>query len=137
MALRPAINALDVRSRKLSNFCKDIGYRMDNKYLLSRAPSCFGRYFNLLVPAAFTVVKTDHLHWASVVGYCPVSLYVIHKEELCLSSEDINRLMIKYIPLTLDPRRGLRYSFETPTFNQNDLAMRNTADVTGGKSIAV
>jgi hypothetical protein len=31
----------------------------------------------------------------------------------------------------------LRYSSETPTFYQNYLAMRNTADVTDGKSIAV
>jgi hypothetical protein len=34
-------------------------------------------------------------------------------------------------------QRRLIYSFETPTFYQNDLAMRNTADVTGGKPIAV
>jgi hypothetical protein len=37
-------------------------------------------------------------------------------------------------PLTLYPRR---YSSETPTFYQNDLAMRNTAGLTGGKPIAV
>jgi hypothetical protein len=30
----------------------------------------------------------------------------------------------------------LRYSSETPTFYQNGVAMRNTADVTGGKPIA-
>jgi hypothetical protein len=45
-----------------------------------------------------------------------------------------------YIPLTLYPRRGsrgVRYSSETPTFYQNYLAMRNTADVTGGKPIAI
>jgi hypothetical protein len=29
------------------------------------------------------------------------------------------------------------YSSETPTFYQNNLAVRNTVDVTGGKSIAV
>jgi hypothetical protein len=34
-------------------------------------------------------------------------------------------------------QRRLRYSSETPTFYQNDLAMRNTADVKGGKPIAV
>jgi hypothetical protein len=33
--------------------------------------------------------------------------------------------------------RGIRYSFETPTFYQNLLAMKNTADFTGGKPIAV
>jgi hypothetical protein len=34
-------------------------------------------------------------------------------------------------------QRSLRYSFETPTFYQNDLGMRNTAGVTGGKPTAV
>jgi hypothetical protein len=33
-------------------------------------------------------------HWARVVGYGPFSLWVIHKEGLCPSSGDINRLMI-------------------------------------------
>jgi hypothetical protein len=32
--------------------------------------------------------------WASVVGYGPFSLCVIHKESLCPSSRDINRLMM-------------------------------------------
>jgi hypothetical protein len=34
-------------------------------------------------------------------------------------------------------QRHLRYPSETPTFYQNYLAIRNTADVTGGKPIAV
>jgi hypothetical protein len=34
-------------------------------------------------------------------------------------------------------QRHLRYSFETPTFYRNDLAMRNIADVTDGEAIAV
>jgi hypothetical protein len=33
-------------------------------------------------------------HWARVVGYGPFSLWVIHKEDLCPSSGEINRLMI-------------------------------------------
>jgi hypothetical protein len=33
-------------------------------------------------------------HWAHVVGYGPFSLCVIHKEGLCPSSGDINRLMM-------------------------------------------
>jgi hypothetical protein len=33
-------------------------------------------------------------HWARVVGYGPFSLYVIHKEGLCFSSVDNNRLMM-------------------------------------------
>jgi hypothetical protein len=32
-------------------------------------------------------------HWALVVGYSPLSLRVIHKEDLCPSSGSINRLM--------------------------------------------
>jgi hypothetical protein len=35
-----------------------------------------------------------NLHWSLVVGYGPYSLCVIHKEGLCLSSGDINRLMM-------------------------------------------
>jgi hypothetical protein len=44
-----------------------------------------------------------------------------------------------YIPLTLYPRiiRGIWYSSVTPTFYHNYLTMRDTADVTGGKPIAV
>jgi hypothetical protein len=33
-------------------------------------------------------------HWARVVGYGPLPLWVIHKEGLCPSSGDINRLMM-------------------------------------------
>jgi hypothetical protein len=33
-------------------------------------------------------------HWARVVDYGPFSLCVIHKEGLCPSSGDINRLMM-------------------------------------------
>jgi hypothetical protein len=33
-------------------------------------------------------------HWARVVGYGPFSLWVIHKEGLCPSSGEINRLMV-------------------------------------------
>jgi hypothetical protein len=45
-----------------------------------------------------------------------------------------------YIPLRPYPRRGSRGISDIPlrpTFYQNKLAMRNTADVTGGKPIAV
>jgi hypothetical protein len=51
-----------------------------------------------------------------------------------------NYLCQYYIHTThaLSPRqRHLKYSSETPTFYQNYLAMKNTADVTGGKSISV
>jgi hypothetical protein len=62
--------------------------------LLSRAPPCFGRHVKPLVPAAFTVIVPTNPHWARVVGYGMFSLYVIHKEGLCPSSGDINRLMM-------------------------------------------
>jgi hypothetical protein len=39
------------------------------------------------------VTKPTNLH--RVVGYGPFSLCVIHKEGLCPSSVDINRLMMK------------------------------------------
>jgi hypothetical protein len=44
------------------------------------------------------LVRTYHAptkpHWARVVGYGPFSLCVIHKEGLCPSSRDNNRLMM-------------------------------------------
>jgi hypothetical protein len=37
-------------------------------------------------------------HWTRVVGYGPLSLYVIPKEGLCPSSKDINKLiMMKFL----------------------------------------
>jgi hypothetical protein len=42
----------------------------------------------------------------------------------------------RFIPEWIaDLRRDLRYFSEITTFYQNDLAVRNTADVTGGKPI--
>jgi hypothetical protein len=38
--------------------------------------------------------KPTKLHWARMVGYGPFSLCVIHKEGLCPSSGDINRLVM-------------------------------------------
>jgi hypothetical protein len=52
-----AVSALIVRSRKLSNARK--GQTSDRwPKLLSRAPPCFRRHVELLVPAAFAVVST-------------------------------------------------------------------------------
>jgi hypothetical protein len=65
-----------------------VGHWMSAKKLLSRAPPSFGRHVKLLIPAAFAVVSTRQ----SVLG--PISLCVIHKEVLCPSSGDINRLMM-------------------------------------------
>jgi hypothetical protein len=63
------------------------------KNLLFRASPCFGRHVKPLFPAVFAAVSTNPL-WARVVGYGPFSLWVIHKEGLCFSSGDINRLMM-------------------------------------------
>jgi hypothetical protein len=55
-----------------------------------------------LVAAVFEGVSPTNPHW--VVGYGPFSLCVIHKEGLCPSSGDINRLMMMVLrmlfPLT-------------------------------------
>jgi hypothetical protein len=77
--------------------------RWVSKNLLSRAPSCLGRHVKPLVPAAFAVVSTNP-HWPSVVGYGPFSLCVIHKEGLCPSSANIDRLtmMIYYLFVSYD-----------------------------------
>jgi hypothetical protein len=46
-------------------------------------------------------------HWARVVGYGPFSLWVIHKEGLCPSSGDINRLMMILLDRRLRLTRDL------------------------------
>jgi hypothetical protein len=53
----PAVSALRVRSRKLSNVLKS--HRMVDQNLLSRAPQCFGWYVKPLFPAAFVVVSIN------------------------------------------------------------------------------
>jgi hypothetical protein len=45
-----------MRSRKLSKRWSVIGWVTE--FLLSRAPSCFGRYVKPLVPAVFAIVST-------------------------------------------------------------------------------
>jgi hypothetical protein len=40
-------------------------------------------------------LTTTNPYWARVEGYGPFALCVIHKEGLCPSSGDINRLMMK------------------------------------------
>jgi hypothetical protein len=64
-------------------------------------------YFELLRASEGTLSRWSRLHlqslaptnphWARVVGYGPFSLWVIHKEGLCPSSGDINRLMMMMI----------------------------------------
>jgi hypothetical protein len=47
-------------------------------------------------------------HWAGVVGYGLFPLCVIHKEGLCPTSEDINRLMMMMISNILSSKRQVR-----------------------------
>jgi hypothetical protein len=58
---------------------------------LAKATQCLGRHGKLLVPAAFAVVS---IHQPALGPHCGYSLSVIHKEGLCPSSEDLNRLMM-------------------------------------------
>jgi hypothetical protein len=64
-----------------------------NKNLLFQAPPCFGSNVKPLVPAAFAVVCTHQPALGPRGGLWPAFLCVIHKEGLCPSSGDINRLM--------------------------------------------
>jgi hypothetical protein len=70
------------------------------KNLLSRAPPCFARHVKPLVPAAFAGISTNP-HWVLVVDYGPFFLCVIHKEGLCPSSGNINRLTMMMMILSL------------------------------------
>jgi hypothetical protein len=70
-----------------------VSYRMSDQNLLYRAPPCFKRHVKPLVPDAFAVVST-HQPALGPRGYGPFSLCVMHKEGLCPSSKDINRLMM-------------------------------------------
>jgi hypothetical protein len=63
------------------------------KKILSETPPCFGRHVKPLVLSAFAVVST-HQPALGPRGYGPFSLCAVHKEGLCHSSGDINRLMI-------------------------------------------
>jgi hypothetical protein len=87
--------------RKLSNFVWSSGGYPKFNYL--KLLCGFGKHVRPLVPAV--VVVSTNLHWGHVVGYGPFSLCVVHKEGLCPSSGDINRLMIIFvlIPITLLP----------------------------------
>jgi hypothetical protein len=48
-------------------------------------------------------------HWARMVGYGPYSLWVIHKEGLCPSSGDINRLMMMIAIQSLVKRKSIQF----------------------------
>jgi hypothetical protein len=85
MALRSV--HFGVRSWKLSNIGQ---WWMGDQKLLSQAPPCFERH----VKARLHLQSLAPTPRYRVVCYDPFSLCVIHKEGLCPSSRDINRLMM-------------------------------------------
>jgi hypothetical protein len=62
--------------------------------ILSSSALRIVNHVKLLVSAAFAVVSTHQKYAGPVLSYGPFSLSVIHKEGLCPSSGDINRLML-------------------------------------------
>jgi hypothetical protein len=90
----PAVSALGVRSRKLSNALNgqswDGGLKPYHLELLRASEGTLSRWSQLHLQ----LLAPTNPHWARVVGYGPFSLWVIHKEGLCPSSGDINRLMM-------------------------------------------
>jgi hypothetical protein len=68
-------------------------------------------YGTLLVAAAFAVVIIHQSALRLRGGHGPFSSCVIHKEDLCPSSGDINRLMIMYINLSRIHNKSLTSAF--------------------------
>jgi hypothetical protein len=60
-------------------------------------------------------LKPTNPHWPCMVGFSPFSLCVIHKEGLCPSSGDVNRLMmvILYSPFATSTRTIEKRAFYT------------------------
>jgi hypothetical protein len=89
-----AVSALGVRSRKLSTGLN--GQSWDGRpkiyylELLRASKGTLSHWSRLYLQ----LIALTNLHWARLVGYGSFSLWVIHKEGLCPSSGDINRLMM-------------------------------------------
>jgi hypothetical protein len=108
----PAVRALRRAIAKVKQHWSVIGWVTKN--LLSRTPPCFGTRIKPLDRLQLQSLAPINPHWTRVVGYGPFSLCVIHKEGLCPSSRGINGLMMMmmtYIPLTFNPRRGKEIFF--------------------------
>jgi hypothetical protein len=93
---RPAVSALGVRLPKLNNALNGQSwdgwpkpYHLD---FLRASEGTLSRWSRLHLQSLAPI----NSHWARVVGHGPFSLLAIHKEGLCLSSGDINRLMMMY-----------------------------------------
>jgi hypothetical protein len=65
--------------------------------LLCASEGTLSRWSRVLLQS----LTSTNPHWARVVGYGPFSLWVIHKEDLCPGSGDINRLMMKISETTV------------------------------------
>jgi hypothetical protein len=64
------------------------------KNLVSRVTPCFGKHVKPLVPVIFAVVSIHKSALGPRGGFMASSPCVIHKEGLCPSNGDINRLMM-------------------------------------------
>jgi hypothetical protein len=86
------VYVLGAQSRKLSNIGRSSNkwpkiYYLELHRTLESTLSRWSRlHLQLLTPT--------NPHWAGMVGYGAFFLWVIHKEDICASSGDINRLMI-------------------------------------------
>jgi hypothetical protein len=89
----PAVSALGVRSRRLSNALNDQSWDgwLKNYHLelLRASEGTFIRWSRLHLQS----LAPTNPHWARG-GLWPFLLVGVHKEGLCLSSGDINRLMM-------------------------------------------
>jgi hypothetical protein len=90
----PAVSALGVRSRKLSNALNGQSWdgwpKPYHLELLRASEGTLSRWSRLRLQS----LAPTNPQWARVVGYRPFSLWVIHKKGLCPSSGDVNRLMM-------------------------------------------
>jgi hypothetical protein len=81
-----------VRSWKLSNVCQSLD-GWPKIYFLESLRASEGKLSRWSRLHLQSLAPTNP-HWARVVGYSPFSLCIIHKEGLCPSSGDINRVMM-------------------------------------------
>jgi hypothetical protein len=88
----PAVSALQRAIAKVKQRWLVNGWVIKN--FLCQAPPCFEGTLSRWPRLNFQWIAPTNLHWACVVGYGPFSLCFIHKEGLCPSSGDINRLMM-------------------------------------------
>jgi hypothetical protein len=101
------VSALGVRSRKLSNALNGQSWDgLPKPYhleLLRASEGTLSRWSRLHLQS----LTPTNPHWVRVVDYGTFSLWVIHKESMCSSSGDINRLMMKYLCYYFRDKAGL------------------------------